>query len=85
MATELARQLRKSLGNNHTYLVAITGYGQPSDVEAAFEAGFDNHLVKPLNPQKLSRILQFHGRKDEEPAGDTAVERDAAAAKLTTS
>lgn len=62
---ELARQLRKSLGNSHTYLVALTGYGQPSDVDSAFEAGFDNHLVKPLDPQQLSRILQFHGRKDE--------------------
>ena len=64
---ELARQLREGLGNSHTYLVALTGYGQPSDIEAAFDAGFDHHLVKPLDPQKLARILQFHGRKDEEP------------------
>ncbi len=64
---ELVRQLRESLGNNHTYLVAVTGYGQPSDIEAAFEAGFDNHLVKPLDLQKFSRILGFHGRIEEEP------------------
>ncbi len=65
---ELARQLRKSLGNNHTYLVALTGYGQPADVDAACEAGFDNHMVKPLDPQKLSQILKLHGRKDENTA-----------------
>ncbi len=65
---EVVRQLRKSLGNNHTYLVALTGYGQQSDVEAALQAGFDNHLVKPLDPQKLSRILKSHGPPNEKPA-----------------
>jgi len=62
---ELARQLRKSLGNNHTYLVALTGYGQPADVEAALEAGFNNHLVKPLELRKLTRILKFHGNREQ--------------------
>ncbi|MCA9112911.1 MAG: PAS domain-containing protein, partial [Planctomycetaceae bacterium] len=51
---ELARQLRESLGNNHSYLVALTGYGQKDDVDAASEAGFDDHLVKPLDLEKLS-------------------------------
>ncbi len=62
---EVVRQLRKNLGNNHTYLVALTGYGQQSDVEAALQAGFDNHLVKPLDPHKLSRILKSHGPANE--------------------
>ncbi len=60
---ELAQQLRKSLGDHDTYLVALTGYGQPADIEAAYESGFDEHLVKPLNPKKLSRILAVRGRK----------------------
>ncbi len=62
---ELARQLRQNLGINDTYLVALTGYGQPSDVESAFEAGFNNHLVKPLDPVRLARILNFHSHLDE--------------------
>lgn len=69
---ELARQLRKSLGNSHSYLVALTGYGQQSDVKAALDAGFDNHLVKPLDPQKLAQILESHGRTKREPPGPSS-------------
>jgi two-component system CheB/CheR fusion protein len=39
------------------HLVALTGYGQPSDRNAALEAGFDEHLVKPLHPDDLARLL----------------------------
>lgn len=63
---ELARRLRKKKGNSHTYLVALTGYGQPNDIDAAFKAGYDDHLVKPLDTQKLSRILSSHGRRQDE-------------------
>ncbi|MEZ6051605.1 MAG: CheR family methyltransferase [Planctomycetaceae bacterium] len=63
---ELARQLRQNLGNNHTYLVALTGYGQQDDVEAAMNAGFDDHLVKPLDLEKLSKILKLHSRRSTE-------------------
>ncbi len=38
-------------------LVAITGYGQPSDRERTLEAGFDTHLLKPIDPQVLQKIL----------------------------
>ena len=38
-------------------MVALTGYGRPSDKEAALEAGFDAHLVKPLDPEALTRLL----------------------------
>ena len=40
-----------------SYLVALTGYGQPTDRAAALEAGFDEHLVKPLQPEHLERLL----------------------------
>ena len=62
---EVATRLRKTRGNRDTYLVALTGYGRPSDIESAFEVGFDNHLVKPLDPDKLFNILKVHGRKNE--------------------
>ena len=38
-------------------LVALTGYGQASDRDRALEAGFDEHLLKPVEPDELERIL----------------------------
>jgi CheY-like chemotaxis protein len=37
--------------------VALTGYGQPSDRERARDAGFDTHLLKPVDPDVLSELL----------------------------
>ena len=38
-------------------MVAMTGYGQPSDVERAATAGFDHHLLKPVDPEVLNALL----------------------------
>jgi len=38
-------------------VIAVTGYGQPSDRERSSAAGFDNHLVKPVDPAKLAEAL----------------------------
>jgi CheY-like chemotaxis protein len=38
-------------------LIAMTGYGQDSDRQRSKEAGFDRHLVKPVNPQELQELL----------------------------
>ncbi|MDB4967888.1 MAG: Chemotaxis protein methyltransferase CheR [Myxococcales bacterium] len=38
-------------------LIAMTGYGQAEDRRRAFEAGFDAHLVKPVDPETLTRLL----------------------------
>ncbi|MBA3589643.1 hypothetical protein [Methylibium sp.] len=35
----------------------LTGYGQRNDIERAVAAGFDHHLVKPLNPDQLTALL----------------------------
>ena len=35
----------------------MTGYGQDSDRQRSQEAGFDHHLVKPVDPQKLQDLL----------------------------
>ncbi len=40
------------------FLVALTGYGQPEDRQRAFEAGFDEHLVKPLDLSRLNQLLE---------------------------
>ena len=45
---ELARRLRQDWSHQVPRLVAVTGYGQPSDVARSESAGFDQHLVKPV-------------------------------------
>jgi CheY-like chemotaxis protein len=52
----LARRLR-ALGGPPIHLVALTGYGQPADRERTREAGFEVHLVKPVDPEALARVL----------------------------
>ena len=62
---ELARRVRSDAKNNRTRLVALSGYGQDGDVQAALEAGFDEHLTKPPDPSRLEELLQGHApRKD---------------------
>ena len=53
---EVARRIR-SHGGRQPFLVALTGYGQPEDRKLATEAGFDAHLVKPVDPGDLTRVL----------------------------
>ncbi|MGH8259049.1 MAG: hybrid sensor histidine kinase/response regulator, partial [Steroidobacteraceae bacterium] len=54
---EVARRLRSQQRIENMRLVAITGYGQQSDRERAREAGFDQHLVKPVEPDALHEVL----------------------------
>jgi CheY-like chemotaxis protein len=37
--------------------VALTGYGQDADRSRSREAGFDHHLVKPVDPTRLLRLI----------------------------
>jgi two-component system CheB/CheR fusion protein len=55
---ELARRVRERPQHEALYLVALTGYGQASDHTAALAAGFDEHLVKPLDPDELMRWIK---------------------------
>jgi signal transduction histidine kinase/CheY-like chemotaxis protein len=55
---ELARRIRLEIdGPKRPYLVAVTGYGLPEDRERTREAGFDLHLVKPVDPADLAGVL----------------------------
>jgi PAS domain S-box-containing protein len=54
---ELARRLRAQSENTNVVLIAVTGYGQENDRLQSMSAGFDYHLVKPIDTQKLASIL----------------------------
>jgi CheY-like chemotaxis protein len=56
---ELARRLRTVQGlPPKLRLVAVTGYGQESDRQRSREAGFEAHLVKPVDIAALARVVQ---------------------------
>lgn len=52
----VAQELRARVGEE-IRLVAITGYGGPEDRHRALQAGFDHHLVKPVKPDELGRLI----------------------------
>jgi len=54
---EVARFIRRQ-SYQPQRLVALTGYGQAADRERALSAGFDDHLVKPVDPDRLAELLQ---------------------------
>jgi CheY-like chemotaxis protein len=54
--------LRKTPELKDTHLIAATGYGQDADRQRSEEAGFDYHLVKPIDPEKLQSVLEQLGR-----------------------
>jgi two-component system, OmpR family, response regulator len=54
---EVARRLRATPHGASTRLVALTGYGQAGDREKSTAAGFDEHLVKPMDPAQLGRLI----------------------------
>ena len=55
---EVAETLRSRAAARTGRLVAITGYGDPEHRSRAIKAGFDAHLVKPVNPQELLKVLR---------------------------
>ena len=54
---EVARRLRELDAGDRLLLVALTGYGQASDRRNTLDAGFDVHLVKPVQPDRLTEVL----------------------------
>ena len=57
---EVAKAVKTMPELKGVYLVALTGYGQTTDRTAALEAGFDEHFVKPFDPEKLNKVLAKH-------------------------
>ena len=54
---DLARRVRQNRQLAGVRLVALSGYGQDSDIQAALAAGFDEHLTKPPDPDRLDALL----------------------------
>jgi len=54
---EVAERLRANPELRETVLVAMTGYGQAEDKKETREAGFTLHLVKPVEPDVLQKLL----------------------------
>jgi CheY-like chemotaxis protein/anti-sigma regulatory factor (Ser/Thr protein kinase) len=54
---EVARQIRASVKGGDVMLIAVTGWAQDSDKAQSKAAGFDHHLTKPIEPDKLIGLL----------------------------
>ncbi len=55
---EVARRVRAEPGGRSIRLIAVTGYGRADDRQRALAAGFDEHLVKPLDPDVVLAVLE---------------------------
>jgi len=55
---EIARRIVAERSGRRPYLVAVTGYGLPEDRQRTRAAGFDQHLVKPVDPALLDDVLK---------------------------
>jgi CheY-like chemotaxis protein len=54
---ELARRLRELPGLSALRIVAVTGYGQATDRVRTRDAGFDAHLVKPVDMRRVTQVI----------------------------
>ena len=61
---ELARRLRDRPAHRGLTLVALTGWGQPDDRVRIAQAGFDHHLLKPVDMEELSTALRRLAHRD---------------------
>ena len=55
---EAAQRIREQPSNRGVVLAALTGWGQQEDRQRAVEAGFDHHLIKPVEPAALAALLR---------------------------
>jgi two-component system CheB/CheR fusion protein len=67
---ELMRQIRTLAPYKHTPAIALTGFGAASDVDLAYQAGFNAHVSKPVSLETLQRTAQHLGALDSPPLID---------------
>ena len=63
---EVARRLRKLPATETALLIAISGYGQAEDRQRSIAAGFDEYLIKPADPARLSALIAAHNEEKRE-------------------
>jgi DNA-binding response OmpR family regulator len=66
-----ARAIRNGAAGTRMTLIAVTGWGRDTDRQRTHEAGFDQHLVKPVDPAALLAYLSSLGRSAQ--AADTSL------------
>lgn len=66
---EIARRFRSEADSQGVMLVALTGYGTPDALERSRQAGFDHHLIKPVNADALQQIMESGSSKDDRSQG----------------
>jgi two-component system CheB/CheR fusion protein len=71
---EVARRIRRDRRHDGVCLIALTGYGQAADRATAKEAGFDEHLVKPVQSDQLLALLAELKRRPHTNGEDITVE-----------
>jgi CheY-like chemotaxis protein len=54
---EVCRRIREQPGGKELVIIAQTGWGQEDDRQRTHEVGFDHHMVKPVDPQALMKLL----------------------------
>ncbi|HMC14175.1 MAG TPA: hypothetical protein VKI18_00985, partial [Albitalea sp.] len=53
-----------AVNGSDTMLVAITGWGQDRDRSTAIAAGFDHHLTKPVDPDRVQELIARHAARE---------------------
>lgn len=64
---ETARRIREQPWGKSIFLIAVTGFGQDEDRRRSLEAGFDYHMVKPVNFVELEKKLSELGSVSQAP------------------
>lgn len=73
---ELARRMRAARGPETPVMIAISGYAQPEDIEAARRAGFDRHVAKPVSERGIRRLLRMARRRKDSGTVTISAELD---------
>ncbi|HYF20000.1 MAG TPA: response regulator [Ramlibacter sp.] len=74
---EVCRRLRAA--GDRRVTAAVTGWGQPEDLRTSNDAGFDHHLVKPLDVEQLSKVIASVEARAAAPAAPAAKDENRAA------
>jgi CheY-like chemotaxis protein len=70
---QVAERIRAEPGNRAPLIVAVSGYGQEEHRRRSKQAGFDHHVVKPIDPTVLTQLLASALDSRQSAAAETAL------------